>query len=366
MQQKNLVVTITIALVILMASFFSAESTIAQVKASALIPDFLVPLAKELKCKDMKACQEVMSKMIKKEVLKFLDLVNKKVDMKKAPKSFKDSIDKLKAVVKKAKEDARVRAEKAAKEKAAKKAAKPSPSAMQATNPCPIIREVQFEPIPALPQPTKLCFGANGTSTIEGVLVKMVLAPKKSLQLPQYFFRTNMNCPLGQVTAIKADASGMECVAPGTSKYQFTYNYCPSGFELIPRPKDNESPKFCFGHLPIINSYIIWIYNAPSSTYAGLPESEFGTNKKCSYSEGMVRVIDKKATKIECDFKAEASDPLPDRYSVMFPLPTLDGSTTSTPHADQGSAAGECFKGAYGKPFQKAKTQICRLFKSGS
>ena len=356
---------------LLLVNIAFAKSTVS-VKAvvkdtTDLVPSYLIPLSKILKCNKMKSCQEAMSKMVKSDVSKFLELVDKNVDFKKAPKSFKDSIDKLKAAVKKAIQQAKDKA-KAATEKAAKeKTVKSPPSvAPQATNPCPIIREVQFEPIPALPQPTKLCFGANGTSTIEGVSVKMVLAPKKSLQLPQYFFGTNMDCPVGQVTAIKNDASGLECVAPGTSKYEFTYNYCPSGFKLIPRPKDDENPKFCLGHLAIINSYIMWTYNAPSSTYAGLPESEFGTNKKCAYSEGMARVIDKKATKIECDFRAEAIDLLPDRYSVMFPLPTLDGSTTSTPHLDQGSAAGECFKGAYGKPFQKAKTQICRLFKSGS
>lgn len=356
--QKNITSIILAALV-----FFSAQvNAISVQEKKALIPDYLVPLAKELKCKDMKACNDIFSKMIKKELLKFLDLVDKKVNMKKAPKSFKDSIDKLKTVVEKAKKEAKAKAEKIAKEKAAKSAT----ANTQTKNPCPVIREVQFEPIPALPQPTKLCFGANGTSTIEGVSVKMVLAPKKSLQLPQYFFKTSISCSKGQVTAIKADASGLECVAPGASKYQFTYNYCPSGFELIPRPENDEKPKFCFGHLPIINSYVIWIYNAPSSTYAGLPESEFGINRKCSYSEGWVRAIDKKATAIECQYKKDALYSLPDRYSVIFPLPTLDGSTTSTPHLDQGSAAGECFKGVYGKPFQKAKTQICRLFKSGS
>ena len=342
---------------------------------AGLVPDYLIPLSKILKCAKMKDCQEAMSKMVETDVTKFLELVDKNVDLKKSPKSFKDSIDKLRAAVNKAiqqaKDKAKAVAEKQAKEKTAKAAkeaerAKQAPVAAAPTkNPCPIVREVQFEPIPPLPQPTKLCFGANGTSTIEEVVVKMVLAPKKSLQLPQYFFRTSIDCSSGQTAAVKPDGSGLECVSPGASQYEFTYNYCPSGFQLIPKPEDGEKPKFCFGHLPILNAYVVWIYNAPSSSYAGLPESEFGVNKQCAYSEGWARVIDKTAASIECDYKTKALYPLPNRYSVIFPMPTLDGSTTSTPHADQGSAAVECFKGAYGKPFNKVKTHICRLFKSG-
>ncbi len=360
----------------------------AQIKAisvqekKALIPDYLISLAKELKCKDMKSCNDIFSKMIKKELLKFLDLVDKKVDMKKAPKSFKDSIDKLKAVVKKAKEkakeEARTKAEKMAKEKAKKETEeKAKLVAQQTKNPCPVVREVQFEPIPSLPQPTKLCFGNYGTSTIEEKPVKMVLFPKKSLQLPQYAFKKSVKCPSSQVAAVKADASGVECVDPGKSKFEFTYDFCPAGFVMIPRPEDADSPKFCFGFLSQISAYVIWPYNLSSSTYAAIPEAELGVNQQCDYSSGFSRSLDKGAKTIQCQYndllfdvenpdaekKAIEGYRLPNRYSIVFPMPNLDGKSTSPPHPDQGSAAVVCAQSTYAtSTFYKARVQICRQF----
>lgn len=344
--------------------FFSVNLAIAQTKGDP-VPGYMKGLAKALKCQKMKDCQNTISEMIKKDLTKFLSLVDKNVDLKKTPQSFKDLIKKLKSSLEKIKQAAKEKSKEKSKEEVKK-------------NPCPLIKEVQFEPIPALPEATKACFGANGTSTIDGQQIKLLLFLKQSLKLPQYAFKKSVNCPAGQVTAVKADASGIECVNPGTSKFEFTYNFCPKGFMMIPRPEEADGPKFCFGFLNNIGAYVIWPYNVASSTYAAIPESEFGVNQKCDYTNNILRSMDKEVKTIQCkhkDLLFDIDNPnenkkviegykLPNRYSIVFPIPNLDGQLASPPHPDQGSAAVTCFQGTYAtSTFYKARVQICRLFK---
>lgn len=357
--------------------------TVAVVKSSPTVakgprpvPSYLKNLAQEIKCTSFDDCQKKSTEMIKKDVVGFVALVDKYVNLKKAPADFIKVIETLRKQIKEALAAAKKAAEKKAQEAQSKKnkpaVIAPAPAPVLATNPCPTIEEKQWQPIPALPQPTKFCFGKRGD-------YHYLLAPSKSPQFPQYYFKTSLNCAADQEGAVKDDGSGVACVAKGTSAFAFNPNYCDPGFVMVPQPEYGEKPANCIGFLSAVNAFAMWPFGAPSSSYAGIPETELGLNIRCSYSEGYVRSLNLKGTAIECKYKdltkdlANANDTktkfegyrLPDRYSMIFPLPPLNGSTTSTPLADQGAAAAVCYRGDYKAPFLKLKSQLCKQFTGG-
>lgn len=386
-QNKKLLIVILIAVIISVFLHVSNQQKnnyreqIAQTSETMnAIPNYLEKLAKKMACKTFSDCKKAITSMIKEDPVKWVGLVDNNVDLKKAPKDFTSLVEKIKKEIAKAKDQvAKQKADKAkklveqkAKEEAAKK--KVQTQVSTAKNPCPIIDEVQWLPIPPLPQATKLCFGKRGTDYY-------ILAPSKSPQFPPYYFKTSSpKCAEGESLAVKQDASGIECSTADKNPFTFTWDYCPSDFVLVPRPEDDEKPKHCFGFLQVVGVWVIWPFNAASSSYAGLPETEFGTNVICDYPSNYVRAMDLKGTTIKCLHKDDAKDisnkndtkvkftgyRLSDHYSLVFPLPNIFSTTSSVKFfEDQGAVATMCAQSKYAmwnKTFAKLTYQICKRF----
>ena len=369
--------------------YYYLAQTVTAVKVKP-IPAYLKKLAGQLKCKTNKDCQSKLGEMTKKDPKKLLGLINKYVDLKKTPKDFVKLIDLLKKEVEKLNKAAQKSKATVAKKTEQKPATPkpitatpPSPAAKTIApaappkNPCPTVDEKQWQPIPPLPAPTKLCFGKKGD-------IDLVLAPKVSPVLPPYYFKkTPPVCAGDQVLAIKQDASGTECVAPGASPFIFKYDFCPPGIFMIPRPEDGDKPKSCFGFLPFISAFALWPYNAASSGYASIPETAKGENVRCDYTRE-ARALSLDGEDIRCKLKELVKDlydpndtktkfegyELSDRYSVVFPAPNIYSSTgTYATFEDQGQMATMCSQGKYAmsnKTFGRLTYEICKLFVGAS
>ena len=351
-----------------------AKKEITKKKSKDPVPGYLKKFAEAIKCQTGKECTDAIIKMAKENVEKLSELLNKFVPADKIPKELKDLIKKLKSL----------KVITAKKTVSQPPLAQPAPAKVSEPlkNPCPTIDDVQWQPIPSLPAPTKICFGKKKSGDIT---YDFVISSGKSPALPQYYFKTSLpDCPDGQQAAIKKDASGIECAVPGEGVFTFTYNYCPIGDIMIPRPEKGDKPTHCLGLIEELNTFAMWPYNADASGYAGRPETELGKNIRCDASRED-RVLTDNGKDIICQFKGEAKDlldpndkktefkgyKLPSRYSMIYPMPNLGGSGPE--HLDQGDAASRCARsytyeydttkyGSAKKPtFSKLKSQICKF-----